>query len=117
MVIETARQAGFDDAEKWRDIEIARREQPVLANVLDLALNKRGNAIGLAVAGHALRQNRISYRLECLRDQGRADRARRIAAPDRQHAAAKPDRYGRIGKQIACKIDDLPRIVLLSQPC
>src|ERR1700722_20847914 len=68
LVVEPALQVGFDDVEKRRDIKIAWRIQPVFANVLDFSLDKRRNSIGLARPGHALGQNRISDRFECLGD-------------------------------------------------
>ena len=88
--------------------------------MIDLTLHIRRRCrepVGLAVDRRTLRQDRITDRREGLRDQGRADGARRVAAADRQHAAAKPDRHRGIGKQIAREIDDALGVVFRPEPC
>src|SRR6267378_261998 len=94
VIVEAARDGGLHDLEVGRDVEIARCEQAVMADVHHLV-------IGIVAPGFTVvhesdfGQDRVVHRLERFGDQRRADCARRIAAPEGDHAAAPAHRHGR----------------------
>src|SRR6516164_7538604 len=86
-VIEIFARKRLDDSEIRRDVEIARREPAEMAHLPSL-LDTIVGAIGLYRAARlsARRQDRKTYGLKRLRDEGRANRQRRVPAPERAQA-------------------------------
>ncbi|MCY1529818.1 hypothetical protein D9M68_649840 [compost metagenome] len=59
-------------------------------------------------------QDGVEHRLEGLRDQGGADRARGVAAAHRQQAAAPAHRHRRCGQQVAREVQDVLEVVAVT---
>src|SRR5262249_17529316 len=87
-VIEIFARKRLDDSEIRRDVEIARRQPAEMADLPSL-LDMIVGAIGLylAVRLTARCQNRKTHGLKRLRDEGRANRQRRVPAPERAQAS------------------------------
>src|SRR6266536_2864334 len=62
-------------------------------------------------------KDRITHALKCLRNQGRADRPRRLAAPERTQAALQGRRDRGPRKPIAREVDDVLEIVAMTYTC
>ena len=67
------------------------------------------------VVDRAIRQYRIVDGVESLRDQGRANRPRGVAATQSHQLTTKASWYGRLRQQIARQIKHIAQIVLLAQ--
>lgn len=109
MVVEAALDARLDDLEEGRGIEVARHVQAVVANVQDLGLRAHP-APRAGVDKLDFRQDRITQRVEGLRDQGRADRLRRLAAAEREHAPFHRFRQ-RWSDQVTGQVEDVLQVV------
>src|SRR5690606_33482548 len=83
LVVEAVSERRLDDVEIWREVEIARRVQRIVADMQDFAPGIIRLRRGLAGLVADLGQDRITYTLIGLRDQGGADGARRIAGAER----------------------------------
>ena len=72
----------------------------------------------IAARQHPARgKDRITYALECLGDQGRADRPRRLAAPERAQATLQRRRDRRRREPIAREVDNVLEIVAMTDTC
>src|SRR6185437_1727421 len=88
-----------------RNVEIAGGIKRRVADLQDFL------ARSFAVELCYLWQDRIAHRFECLRDQCRADDARRVAGSERNHSTPPALRHWQ-RKQIAQQVDDVLEIVV-----
>ena len=112
-VIEVLDRRRLDDGKVGRDIEVARGKQAEMACFPGL-LEAIVNAVRwrFATRYHPTRgENWVTYALECLRDQRRADCPRRQAAAKRAQAALERLR-NRAGREpVARKVDDVLEVI------
>src|SRR5574342_25741 len=110
VIVEAAGDRGFHHLEIGRDVEVARRVKAVMADVHDFAVAVDASGVS-GLLHDNVRQDRITHRLERLGYQRRADRARRVAAAERDHAAAPAHRDWRRRNQIAREIEHVLQVV------
>ena len=113
-VVKTLGKGGLDDLKIGRDVEVAWREQAVVANTQDLF--DTGRAIR-SFCGSLFddRQDGVVDGLERLSDQGRANRACGIAAAELDETSAPTQRNRRRRQQVASQIEDIAQIVAMPQ--
>jgi len=112
-IVERGAGLGFDDGEIWRPIEVCGNEQAVVPHRPLLA--QTGGAVRVVGAPFDFGQDGVAHALEALRDHPRADRAGRVAAAQRQHAAAHPAGHRRRGQQIARQVENVAQVVLVAE--
>src|SRR4030065_1436161 len=105
----------LDDLEIRRDVEIAWREQAVVADMQYLAHGVVVRA-GIRTTLDA-RQDRVTDGLEGLCDERRANGAGRVAAAECQHAPAPTHRHRRYREQVACQGDDVTQVGGMAEAC
>jgi hypothetical protein len=92
-------------------IEIARGEEAMVANVQDLApAVVARNSLLLEMALDPW-QDRVAHALESLGYQGGANGARGLARPKRNHPPPPADGYERCGQEETRKIDDVAHVI------
>jgi hypothetical protein len=108
-MIESVGEVRFDDLKIRREVEIARREERVMADVKDLGARVARALLPLDLAH--VGQDRVAHRLEGARDEGGTDRPGRVAGTDRQHLPTPADRHRWGGQEVTHKIENIAHVV------
>jgi len=116
MRVEPGKQRRLHDVEIGRRVEVPGCVQAVVTDVKEVASAGPVRPVD-AVLEHDLGQDGVVQGLECLGDQGRTDRARRIAGAEGDQATPPPQRRRRRRQHAARQVDEvLEVVVVLPEP-